>query len=85
LGVGLKVKVFDVDDDKKDEENVIAHAFVVNVAEGTLHGRIIEEGNVSIFITFIVLGSEDVVLYEANNNDSPLLVKLSDVLKSVTK
>jgi len=79
------MKVFEVDDNKKDEENVNAHAFVVNVVGGTLHMRLIEEGNVSISITSTVPGLEDIVLYEANNNDSLPLAKLSDALKSVTK
>jgi len=85
LATGSKVKVFEVDNDKKDEENVVTHAVVVNVARATLYGRLIEEGNVSITITSIVPSSVDVLLYEANNNDHPPLVKLGNALKSITK
>lgn len=85
LAIGTKVKVFDVDDHRKTK-GILAYGVIVNLAGATLHGRVIEEGNVSMTINSIVSGSEVALLYEANNNDDPLdVVHLRDALNSVTK
>ena len=63
----------------------VGHGVIVSLAGGTLHGRIIEEGNVSVAISSIVPGSEGVWLYEANNDNEPPMARLGDALNSMTK
>ena len=69
----------------KATTNVVAHGVIVSLAGGTLHGRLIEEGNVFVTISSIVPGSEAVLLYEGNNNNDPPMVRLGDALNSITK
>ena len=61
------------------------NVIVVNLAGGTLHGRLIEEGNASVCVFSIEPRTEFVLLYEGNNDDDPPMVRLGDGLKSVTK
>ena len=46
LATGSKVKMFDLDEDNKAKANVVTHEVIVSLARGTLHGRLIEEGNI---------------------------------------
>lgn len=48
LTTGFNVKMFDLDKDNKAKANVVAHGINVSLAGGTLYGRLIEEGNVSM-------------------------------------
>ena len=77
--------MFDLDKDNKAKANVVAHGIIVSLAGGTLHGRLIEEGNVSVCMSSIESGAESVLLYEGNNDDDPLMVRLGDAMKSITK
>jgi len=79
------VKMLDLDEENKAKANVVAHGIIVSLAGGTLHGRLIEEGNVSVCVSSIQSRAESVLLYEGNNDDDPLMVRLGDALKSVTK
>ena len=63
----------------------MARGIIVNLVGGTLHGQVIEEGNVPVCVSSIEPGSEAVLLYEGNNNDDPLMVRLGDALKSISK
>jgi hypothetical protein len=85
LAIGSKVTIFDYDEEMKATGRAVGHGMIVSLAGGTLHGRIIEEGNVSVAISSIVPGSERVWLYEANDNSDPPMVRLGDALNSVTK
>lgn len=85
VATGSKVTIFDVDEDMKATTKVVGHGVIVSLAGGTLHGRILEEGNVSVTIASIVPGSEAVLLYEGNNNDDPQMVRFGDALNSMTK
>ena len=85
LATGSKVKIFDLDKDNKAKRNVVAHGVIVSLAGGTLHGRLIEEGNVFMSVSSIEPGAESVLLYEGNNDDDPPMVHLGDTLKSTTK
>ena len=69
----------------KAKANVVAHGVIVSLAEGTLHGRLIEEGNVSMSVSSIEPGVESVLLYEGNNDNNLPMVRLSDALNSTTK
>jgi hypothetical protein len=42
------VKMFDLDEENKAKANIMAHGIIVSLVGGTLHGRLIEEGNVSV-------------------------------------
>jgi hypothetical protein len=85
LAIGSKVTIFDFDEEMKATGTAVGHGVIVSLAGGTLHGRIIEEGNVSVAISSIVPGSERVWLYEANNDNEPPMVRLGDALNSMTK
>jgi len=75
--------MLDLDENNKAKTNVVAHGIIVSLAGGTLHGQIIEEGNV--FVSSIDPGAESVLFYEGNNDDNPPMVHLGDALKSITK
>ena len=79
------VKIFELDEDNKAKANVVAHDIIVSLARGTLHGQLIEEGNVLVCVSSIEPGAEFVLLYEGNNNDNPPIVRLGNELKSITK
>lgn len=49
------VKLYDLDEDNNAIINVVAHRVTVSLIEGTLHGRLIEEGNIYVNISSIVL------------------------------
>jgi hypothetical protein len=85
LATWSNVKMFDLDEDNKAKANVVAHGIIVSRAGGTLCGRLIEEGNVSVCMFSIEPGAESVLLYKGNNNDDPSMVRLRDALKSITK
>jgi hypothetical protein len=85
LGTGSNVKMLDLDDENRAKANVVAHGIIVSLAGGTLHGRLIEEGNTSVCVSSIEPGVESVLLYEGNDDDDPPMVRLGDALKSVTK
>ena len=85
LATGSNVKLLDLDEDNKSKANVVARGIVVSLVGGTLHGRVIEEGNASVCISSIELGAESVLLYEGNNDNDPPMVRLDDALKSITK
>jgi hypothetical protein len=57
----------------------------VSLSGGTLHGRLIEEGNALVCVSSIKSGAESVLLYEGNNHDDPPMVRLDNALKSGTK
>jgi hypothetical protein len=46
VGHESNVKMFDLDEDNKAKANVVPPAIIVSFARGTLHGRLIKEGNV---------------------------------------
>ena len=77
--------MFNLDEDNKAKANVVAHGVIVNLGRGTLHGRLIEEGNVSGSVSLIELEEESVLLYKGNNVDDLPMVHLDDALKSTTK
>ena len=77
--------MLDLDEDNKAKANVVAHGIIVNLAGGTLHMRVIEEGNVSVCVSSIEPGAKSVLLYKGNNNNDPPMVRLDDALKSITK
>jgi hypothetical protein len=85
LATGSNVNMLDLDDENRAKANVVAHGIIVSLAGGTLHGRLIEEGNASVCVSSIEPGVESVLLYEGNNDDDPPMVRLGDALKSVTK
>jgi hypothetical protein len=85
LVTGSNVKMLDLDENNKAKANVVAHGIIVSLAGGTLHGQIIEEGNVSKCVSSIDPGAESVLFYEGNNDDDPPMVHLGDALKSITK
>ena len=86
LATGSNFKMFDLDEDNKAKANVVARGIVVSLAGGTLHGILIEEGNVSVRVSSIEPRTEFVLLYEGNNDDDdPPMVRLGDALKSITK
>ena len=85
LATGSNVNMLDVDDENRAKANVVAHDIIVSFAGGTLHRRLIEEGNASVCVSSIEPGAEFVLLYEGNNDDDPPMVHLGDALKSVTK
>ena len=63
----------------------MTHGIIVSIAGGTLHGRLIEEGNVSVCMSSIKSRADFVLLYEGNNNDDLPIVRLGNALKSITK
>jgi hypothetical protein len=77
--------MLDLDENNKAKANVVAHGIIVSLAGGIFHGQIIEEGNVSVYVSSIDPGAESVLFYEGNNNDDPPMVHLGDALKSITK
>jgi hypothetical protein len=77
--------MLDLDKNNKAKANVVAHDIIVSLAGGTLHGQIIEEGNVSMCVSSMDPGAESVLFYEDNNDDDPPMVRLGDALKSITK
>ena len=85
LATRSKVKMFDFDEDNNAKANVVAHGVIVSLEEDTLHGRLIEEGNVYVSVLSIELGAESVLLYEGNNDDDPPMVRLDNALKSTTE
>ena len=85
LPTGSNVKFLDLDEENKAKANVVARGIVVSLAGGTLHRRVIEEGNASVCISSNESGAESVLLYESNNDDDPPMVRLGDALKSITK
>ena len=85
LGMGSNVKLLDLDEENKANANVVARGIVVNLAGGTLHGRVIEEGNVLVCVSSIEPGAESVLMYEGNNDDDPPMVRLGDAMKFITK
>ena len=85
LATGSNVALFDLDEENKAKANVVAQGVIVSLAGGSLHGRIIEEGNVSVSVSSIEPGAESVLLYEGNNDDDPPMLRLGDALKSITK
>ena len=85
LVTGSNVKLLDLDEECKAKANVVAYGIIVSLAGGTLHGRVIEEGNASVCISSVEPGAESVMLYEGNNDDDPPMVRLGDALKSITK
>ena len=84
LATGSNVKLLDLDEENKAKANVVARGIIVNLAGGTLHGRVIEEGNVSMCVSSIKLGAESVLLYKDDNDNDPPMVRLGDALKSIT-
>jgi hypothetical protein len=84
LAMRSNVKMFDLDEDNKANANVMAHGIIVSLAGGALYMRLIEEGNVSVYVSPIELRAKS-MLYEGNNDDDPLMVRLGDALKSITK
>jgi hypothetical protein len=50
LATWSNVKMFDLDEDNKAKANVVAHGIIVSLVEDTLHGRLIEEGNISLCV-----------------------------------
>ena len=84
LATGSNVKLLDFDEENKAKANVVARGIVVNLAGGTLCGRFIEEGNVSVCVSSIEPGAESVLLHEGNNDNDPPMVRLGDALKSIT-
>ena len=85
LVTGSNVMLFDLDKDNKANANVVAHGIIVSLAGGILHGLLIEEGNVSVCVSSIESGAESVLLYDGNNHDNPMMVRLGDAMKSITK
>ena len=85
LATGSNVKLLDLDEENKAKANLVARGIVVSLAGGTLHGRVIEEGNVSVCVSSIESGAESVLLYEGNDDDDPPMVRLDDAMKSITK
>ena len=85
LATGSNVKLLDLDKENKAQANIVARGIVVSLAEGTLHGQVIEEGNVSMWVTSIEPREKSVLLYEGNNNNDLPMVRLDDALKSITK
>jgi hypothetical protein len=85
LARGFNVKMFDLDKDNKAKANVMAHGIIVSLARGTLHRRLIEEGNVSVCVFSIESRAKSMLLYKSNNDDDPPMVRLGDALKSITK
>jgi hypothetical protein len=78
--------MLDLDENNKVKANVVAHGIIVSLAGGTLHGQIIEEGNVSVCVFSIDPGSESMLFYEGNNDDDdPPMVHLGNALKSISK
>ena len=85
LATRSNVMMFDLDEDNKAKANVVAHGIIVSLARGTLHGRLIEEGHVSVSVSSIKPGAESMLLYEDNNDDDPPIVRLDDTMKSINK
>ena len=85
LATGSNVKLLDLHENNKAKANVVVHGIIVSLVGGTLHGRVIEEGNASMCISSIEPGTESVLLYEGNNDDDPPMVRLGNALKSITK
>ena len=85
LATGSNVVMFDLDEDNKAKANVVAHGIIVSLAGGTFHGRLIEEGNISVCVSSIESRAESVLLYEGINDGDPLMVCLGDAMKSITK
>ena len=85
LATGSKVAIMDFNTKFKSTAIVVAPGVIVSLAGGIMHGRMIEEGNVSIMISSILPGSEAVFLFKGNNDDDPPMVCLGDALNSVTK
>lgn len=42
LATGSKVKMSDLDEDKKAKTNVVAHKVIMSLARGTFYGRLID-------------------------------------------
>lgn len=80
-----KVKMFDLDEDNKTKTNFVVHVVIVSLAWSTLHGQLIEEGNIYVSVSPIEPRAESMLLYKGNNDDDPLMVCLDNALKSITK
>ena len=63
----------------------MAYGIIISFAGGTLHGRLIEEGNISVCVSSIEPEAESVLLYEGNDDDDPPMVHLGDAMTSITK
>jgi hypothetical protein len=85
LVTGSNVKMLDLDENNKAKANVVAHDIILSLAGGTLHGQIIEEGNVSVCVSSLDPRAESVLFYEGNNEDDPPIVHLEDASKSIIK
>ena len=69
-----KVKIFNLDEDNKAKANVVAHGVIVSLVGGTLHGQLIEEGNIFVSVSSVEPELESILLYQGNNDDNPLMV-----------
>jgi hypothetical protein len=58
LATGSNVNMLDLDDENRAKANVVAHGIIVSLAGGTLHGRLIEEGNASVYVSSIEPGAQ---------------------------
>ena len=80
-----KVKILDFNDKLKPKDKVVAHGCIVSLAGGTLHCRLIEDGMASVMITAVEPGSEQLYLYEPNQNDDPVVDRLGAAKDTITK
>lgn len=83
LAPNSKVKVHDFDENFNPNDTVVAHGFIVSLAGGTMHCRMIEEGNASVMITAVEPGSEKVFLHEPNQMDDPVVERFGEALNTV--
>lgn len=66
LATRSKVKMFDLDEDSNATTSVIARGVIVSLARSTPYKWLIEDDNVYVIISSIVLEAEVVLLYEGN-------------------